>query len=164
MKMLATVLAVCLLNVAVVTLLQETEDNVFGGISLAGCKTCADKSEKQWYCKQTTNPAGCSTASCVENEYVYAACAATPANETDNCPMHTDPMSPKFYQRQFQNTNGLSCTDNGLENFTPPQDGKCQSPGFIAGYQARCKLTKACGATVVPGTQTVTEYSRLVCG
>lgn len=139
-------------------------DSATGGISLAGCRDCADnQSAKLHRCFQTTNPAGCSSGGCDETEYIFAKCNPTPANETDNCPMHVDATAAKGYGRKFQNTNGLMCTDNGPENFDPPADGPCQSPGFPQ-FQSRCKLAGTCGNTVFPGTQTVTYWGRLVCG
>ncbi len=164
MKSLSVILGLCVLNfLALMSEGGQGGDDITGRISLAGCKKCTTKTQEYYRCYVTSNPVGCSSAGCDRWTYYYATCEKTPTGETDDCQMHSDVTALKGKTEKYQNTTGLTCTDNGPEKYTPPQDGDCQSPGFAEEVDTRCTMAAACGDLLIPDA-TTRYYSRLVCG
>ena len=163
-----------LLGGAILTGNLVSIDECRGGISLAGCKTCTDQHAHLFECLHylvNIDPAAqCYTSQCIDNDMIYARCNETPANETGNCPMHTDAMAQVWTQQIFtRDVYPGTCSDSGpgindpLPAGSKPVDGKCQSPGILFNV-GKCFLPGSCGAVAVPGSFVVRQYGRLVCG
>lgn len=147
---------------------------VQGGISLAGCRNCQDNQHMHLYeCLHYLNQGPqvpCYTSQCIDNDMIYAKCDPTPANETDNCPMHVDATAPAWTQEIYvRDVYPGTCSDSGpgindpLPAGSKPEDGPCQSPG-IQFNVGKCFLTASCGANAVPGSKNTRQWGRLVCG